>query len=145
MHRDILRRYGVPTVPGTLVDRYNRRLTEEAESTVDQENAALDAFLSVFGLDMMEEGDPPEDYHFPVDPPDLEEVCWDSYPERERDVLRRYGVPDFDRPGAAQFNRLVVKVTEAASSISAEDGGEVELDDLLKRLKAQFLRAEEAA
>ena len=65
-----------------------------------------------------EEGEDPNDQH------DLDDVCWETYPEPHRGLLRAYGRPDYEHPDAAAYNRALIASEAFLRDTGRDAGGE---------------------
>jgi hypothetical protein len=113
---------GVPTVRGTQVDDYNRRLTEllppDCVDPAAIEEAAARALTYAFGGnwcatfdDGLGDDRDVQRWMDEVDQLDLPDVCWETYPEQHRPLLQRLGRPDFEHRDAAAYNRALIAAT----------------------------------
>jgi hypothetical protein len=134
----LLAEHGVPTVRGSQVDAFNRRLTElVSPDCVDPaalEKAAGRALFYAFGGnpyavdyvpdDVVAECERDAELHDHASTQlDLEDVCWERYPEEFRPTLQWLGRPDYEHPGAAAFNRALI----AASNYLRDGGGPLDV------------------
>ena len=119
----LLAEHGWPTVRGTQVDDYNRRLTEllspDCDDAALMQDAAERALIYAFGGNIMEEPEltKEEDEYIwrevllheeGYERPDLQDVAWAYYPERWRPLLSSLGRPDYEHPKAPDYNRALI-------------------------------------
>lgn len=97
------------------------------QAVIDE--AAGMGLLNVFGsaiLDALvhehDEGD--EEGEDPYDQHDLDDVCWETYPEPHRGLLRAYGRPDYEHPDAAAYNRALIASEAFLRDTGRDAGGE---------------------
>ena len=140
-HARLLEEYGVPTVPGTLVDDYNRRLIElvplDSADLYLLFRATRSALYYAFGEHFFDPRLPPPDElefmlerHEADNQPELEDVVWSYYPEECRQLLSSLGRPDYEHPNAAVYNRALIAGKMFLQETS-DDGC-----DALKRLRS---------
>jgi hypothetical protein len=141
----LLAAQGVPTVAGSLVDDYNRRLIElvapDCTDEAELRRAAWDALKHVFGgsWDRALDAELGPDFEGPFwddEPEPLEELCWSFYPPEHQQLLAMLGRPDYEHPNAAHYNRALVAV-----ELSMREDGPVDQAALMtfrRRLWAAF-------
>ncbi len=140
----ILAAHGVPTVAGSVVDNYNRRLIElvppDCTDEAELRRAAHSAGCYVFGgiCSRGTDDDDGPDWECPWHDhdDDLEAVCWSYYPHEHRQLLATLGRPDYDHPNAAHYNHALVAV-----ALSMREDGPLDQAALMRfrrRLWAAF-------
>jgi hypothetical protein len=141
----ILAAHGVPTVAGSLVDDYNRRLIElvapDCTDEAELRRAATEAGAHAFGTYWLRTLDAElgPDFEGPFwddEPEPLEELCWSFYPPEHQQLLAMLGRPDYEHPNAAHYNRALVAV-----ALSMREDGPLDQAALMtfrRRLWAAF-------
>lgn len=122
-HARLLSEWGVPTIAGSLVDVFNRRLIElvspgcvdEAEIREAARKALSFAFGARWVRECLEDVDLAAEREYAHDArpeTELEDDCWQEYPVEQRDLLQAYGRPDYEHHSAEAFNRAVVAAAQ---------------------------------
>jgi hypothetical protein len=148
-YRRILNQHGVPAVANSAADIFNRHLIKVLPADCTDEGAIKtakeDAFHRAFGFDFAAELAAEEDYIDTTEVElhdqaytqiDLDDVCWETYPEEHRALLKSFGRLDYEHPDAAAFNRALIAATSLLRDRGLDD--QATLGDLRRSLWRQF-------